>query len=463
MCGLAGRAGVDLFGAADPDELIKRVWHRGPDGCGYHEAEGVLLCHTRLAIQDAYGSGSAQPFKRGHIVLTYNGEVWKPDALGISDRQTRGDTEVVAAVLEAEGVEGLGLLDGMWAVAWHDLETNLVHLARDRHGKVPLYYREDGGVVSWASEYGALEPGGSPTAVEPGQVVTIDPDTGAMWRSTYTIPMALEEPLEPSPEAVRAHLRAGVAERLVGDRPIAFMLSGGLDSTLILALAREHRRDIVAYTAVGDPGSRDLAAAGKVAAHFDIDLVEVPVPEITTARIREAVEVVEIPMKTQVEIALAHLPVIKAMASDGFAVCLSGEAADELFGGYGNMMIAASRCADDGYREIKANAVAKMARGNFSRVNKVGMRYGVECRLPFMQTDLVAMAVGATKDQSPPGKKLLKEAARGLVPDWVISRPKDTFQGATGTPFAASRALPGSPSIAYNRMARERFGHLPRS
>lgn len=463
MCGLVGRIGGGLFGF-DPEAMLDLIAHRGPDGRGYADCGGALLGHTRLAIQDAAGHGSDQPFVRGPITLTYNGEVWNPDALGIADRETTGDTEVVAAMLEQDGTDALDELVGMWAMAWHDARDGLIRLAVDRYGKVPLYYRAEVNEVAWASEYGALPAGGSPEPVLPGQLITIDPTTLTVTRGWWK----QDEPLdlwEPTPSTILELLRSGVRERLVGDRPIAFMLSGGLDSSLILALAKqEYAGEIVAYTAVGDLSSQDLLQAEYVAGQFEVELVHVPVPEVTYERIEEAVRVVEIPMKAQVEIALAHLPVVQAMASDGFAVCLSGEAADELFGGYGGMQIKAASADDEGYRQIKSDAVAKMARGNFPRVNKVGMRYGVECRLPFMQEDLVRLAIRATKDESPPGKKLLKDAAFDLVPERIIHRPKATFQGGVGTADAASHLLGGIvPVQTYNRIARETFGHLPRS
>ena len=267
--------------------------------------------------------------------------------------------------------------------------------------------------------------------------------------------------IEATPEIVLALLRQGVRERLVGDRSIAFMLSGGLDSSLILALACEAlgAGNITAYTAILDPDSRDLTAARWVAGEYGVDLVEVPVPPPSPEAIRSAVEVVVIPMKAQVEIALAHLPVMAQIAADGHAVCLSGEAADELFGGYGGMQIKASKTDDEEYRAIKRSAVEKMSRGNFPRVNKVGMRYGVECRLPFMQRDLVTLALDASKEASPPGKKLLKQAASGIVPDRIIRRQKETFQGGVGTAAAAARF--GGVSH-YNAEARDRFGFIPK-
>lgn len=475
MCGLIGTARLNVDAdegslftiketttPLDPDAMLALIRHRGPDGEGHARFGDRVLGHTRLAIQDTT-TASAQPFTSGPITLTYNGELWNADSLDVGQRVTTGDTEVVARMLELYGVDGLNRLDGMWAMAWHDARDDCIWLARDPFGKIPLYmHTQRNGVICWASEYKAL-PRATARPVAPGEIVCIPPD-GPGFTQAWINPPEHPEALEPCPETVLALLSTGVTERLVGDRPIAYMLSGGLDSSFILGLVTQNHpeRQIVAYTAVGDPASPDLAAARYVANHFGVELVEVKIPEVDQQTIELAVRTVEVPMKAQIEIALAHLPIIQAMASDGFRVCLSGEAADELFGGYGGMQIKASSADDAGYNKIKLDAVEKMARGNFTRVNKVGMAHGVECRLPFMESRLVRLALNATKAQSPPGKTLLKLAAKGLVPDHIIARPKDTFQGATGTALAAATVLTGNPTAAYNQIARTMFGQIPK-
>ena len=147
----------------------------------------------------------------------------------------------------------------------------------------------------------------------------------------------------------------------------------------------------------------------------------------------------------------------QAIASDGYKACLSGEAADELFGGYGSMQIKGSKATDREWRAIRLQQLAKMARGNFIRCNKVFMAAGVECRLPFMERPLVETVLAMTKADCPPGKKALKQAARDLVPPWVISRPKDTFQGGAGMIDAAASVIP-DPRAYYASECRTLYG-----
>jgi asparagine synthase (glutamine-hydrolysing) len=171
-------------------------------------------------------------------------------------------------------------------------------------------------------------------------------------------------------------------------------------------------------------------------------------------------ESIEIPSKAQIEIAVLCVPLAKRIAAEGFKACLSGEAADELFGGYGNFCIQASRETDDGVIRLRLEQLAKMSRGNFVRCNKAFMAGGVECRLPFMEQRLVESAVQLTKSESPPGKKLLKMAAESILPKWIINRPKDTFQGASGVADEIARRI-ASPTKFYNSELRKRFGYLP--
>jgi asparagine synthase (glutamine-hydrolysing) len=176
--------------------------------------------------------------------------------------------------------------------------------------------------------------------------------------------------------------------------------------------------------------------------------------------VKQAIEAIEIPSKAQIEIATMCIPLAKRIAADGFKACLSGEAADELFGGYGNFCIKASRATDAEVVQLRKDALAKMARGNFVRCNKAFMAAGIECRLPFMEQSLVESAVQLTKSANPPGKKLLKEAARGVLPKWVIARRKDTFQGGTGASDWIAKSI-RSPARYYNAELKRRFGYLP--
>jgi asparagine synthase (glutamine-hydrolysing) len=340
----------------------------------------------------------------------------------------------------------------MFALAWHNKSGTF--LARDRYGKIPLYLAKNADSIFFASEIKALPKKLKAKALRPGYVLNLLSMEEIKW-TKEKIPEFC------TPENVLSFLRHGVKQRLLSDRPVCFLLSGGLDSSLVLALARELHPEPVAYTAVLDPQSADLIAARKIAKELDVPLQEVKVCPPTLDEIHAAIKTVENPMKAQIEIALIHMPLMKAIASDGFRVTLSGEAADELFCGYGSMQIAASKSKTDfEYQQILKNTVKKMSRGNFIRVNKVMMSAGVEGRLPFMEERLVTSALHAPKNMNPPNKKVLKVAAKEILPKWLINRPKQTFQGGSGMSKAV-QSLGINPVRYYNSLAVHEFGWRP--
>ena len=449
MCGLAGSFrsawGVGL--------ALDRIAHRGPDGRGELRHGDAHHGHVRLAVLDL-SSASDQPFRRGDGVLSFNGEVWnyrelraELSALGCEFRTT-GDTEVLAAALEFWGPDALDKVEGMFALAWTRGPVAL--LARDRFGKVPVYVRRSGESFEWASERKAWGSGRGAAASPLPPGTRLDLRTGKVhrWYSPSGSTSIRRDLL--------AMLRRGVERRLVSDAPLCVLASGGLDSGLVLALAKQVRPDVVAYTAKLREDADDLLAARRLCAELGVPLTEVQVPEPTPELVEQAVRAVEIQSKAQTEIALLCLPLARRIAADGFKVCLSGEASDELFGGYGNMAVAASQPGAD-WRAIRLAQLAKMARGNFVRCNKAFMSAGVECRLPFMDRELVEAALSMSKAECPPGKGALKRAAADVLPAWVIRRQKDTFQGSSGMAEACAQ-LAASPTAFYNAAARRLFG-----
>lgn len=450
MCGLVGAFDLPAFDVAAG---IERIRHRGPDGSGVIDAGPARHGHVRLSLVDL-SAASDQPFRYGDAVLTFNGEIWnfrevraELEALGRSFKTT-GDTEVLAAALDHWGIDGaLPRLEGMFAFVWSKGDQHV--MARDRFGEIPLYVARRGGGFAWASERKGLGRELPAAPMPPGSI--LDLTTGRL-RQWYSLPdRALGN------RTLTMLLRDGVASRIVADAPLCVLISGGLDSSLVLSMAREIKPDVVAYTAVLDPASLDLKAARRLCGELGVHLIEVPVSRPSPQALEAAALAIEIPSKAQVEIAALCIPLAQAIGSDGFKACLSGEAADELFGGYGNMCIKGARADDAGWRDIRLAAVSKMARGNFVRCNKAFMAAGVECRLPFIETSLVETALSMTKAECPPGKKALKAASAGVVPDWIIKRTKETFQGGAGMDEAAAEVIP-DPARFYRSVIATTYG-----
>lgn len=482
MCGIVGSfhpATDDL----DPwvDDALGQIAHRGPDYRASVTWMAATHGHVRLSILDPHPR-SHQPFIYGGVMLSFVGELWNYRQL--RERlegmgwvfQTEGDTEVMAALLnfalgsgEPAGEvlpEVLREMDWMGAFAVTESLTGRTWLARDPLGEVPLYLLEQDGSlfdsagVRWSSERRVFGQQAAEATPVPA---------GSVWQLGGGIPDFYWEPERAAHKRVvkdsrRVHalLREATLKRLQADVPIAYLCSGGLDSAYVLSLVAQERTDVVAYVAAmpGYP-SADLKAARRFCEQAGVELREVSVrPPWHEEDVIQAIETIELPMKAQVEIAWPCLALAKRISADGFKVVLSGEGADELFGGYGNL--ARKAVTDTQWRQARVAAVAKNARANCVRTNKVFMRFGVEARLPFMDRALTEYVLPLGVKGCPPHKGLLKEAARGWVPDWVIDRPKVTFQGGSGMDVAMEDLLGGDVVRTYNRLSRELFGAITR-
>lgn len=450
MCGIAGNNFSDSRLAS---RMLENLKHRGPDGQGMASDGDVVHGHTRLALVDL-SSASSQPFKSKDSMLTFNGEVWNyrelRESLG-GQWRTSGDTEVLLRVLDLYGLDGLSKVDGMFAFCW--TKGTEAWLVRDRYGKIPLYVAKSRKGFIWSSERKAFDRGVTPIAVPPGFALNLN--TGK-WIKWYSLPSYANAKL--SPEEILEYLTKGVTKRIDADAPVCCLISGGLDSSIILGLAKSIHPDVQAYVAYQDDKSPDLAAARKLCRQWEVNLTEVKV-SLSKKDFTHAAECIEIPSKAQVEIAAMCIPLARRISSDGFKACLSGEAADELFGGYGNFCIQASKETEEGVVILRKALLTKMSRGNFIRCNKAFMAHGVECRLPFMERFLVEGAINMGKTASPVGKKLLKRAVEGIVPSFIISRQKETFQGAAGSSREAASIFT-NPIKSYNNTIREFFGYL---
>lgn len=451
MCGLAG-----VYGGTETEviKMLDKIQHRGPDGNGIFIHNQAIHGHVRLSLVDL-SEASSQPFCRNGHTLTFNGEIWNYKSLkneSNSEFISNGDTEVLLDQLERFGLGCLPDLDGMFAFVWSS-PTGDHWVIRDSFGKIPIYIVKTQTGYAWASERKAFKRGLKPIAIPAGTAFNM---TTGQWLKWYEAPKHQST----TPAEVIGLLDDGVQKRLEADAPVCCLISGGIDSSIILALAQKHNKDVTAFTAVFNEESTDLLASRKLCNELSIDLIEVPIT-VTSESIQHAIYSVEISSKAQIEITLLCIPLAERIASEGFKACLSGEAADELFGGYGNFCIQASKLEGKEILPLRQKQLEKMARGNFVRCNKAFMAAGVECRLPFMEQELVERVILLDKKESPPAKKLLKEATHDLLPSWVINRRKDTFQGASGLADEMAKRV-ANPVLFYNNELKKKFGYLPK-
>jgi asparagine synthase (glutamine-hydrolysing) len=433
MCGIVGGRGtVD-------EHAIAALTHRGPDAGGAWQGVRYWLGHRRLSIIDV-GERSNQPFTYGDVVLVYNGELWNYAELRARLQaegdtfHTTGDTEVVAAALNRWGPKGVVFLDGMFAMAWTTDGGRTLCLTRDRFGEVPLHWD---GEHRFASELKALPANSGAAWFPPGALAKLDQDGGEAW---YYYEVAPKRPLADTPEsAVRARLVDGVNERRISDVGFCVLLSGGIDSSAVAYELAALGDKPVAYFAKGAAGGdpADERCARDVAAALGLTLRVVPIPAPSSGSLREIVRAIEMPHKAQIEIAWACWWLARVMRADGQRVTFSGEGSDELWASYGSPVSASTHFGIEkhGWYGYRRKLFTEQHRKNFARCNKIFMSQGVECRLPFLSTPLVELALGLTREEvGTPAepKAVMARAYAGLLPDSVLRRKKMTFQEGAG-------------------------------
>jgi asparagine synthase (glutamine-hydrolysing) len=361
---------------------LSRLRHRGPDHLGWYAEAGVFLGHARLAILDLNPTAN-QPYHEGDTVLLTNGEVYNFKELAKTMTgefwRTTSDTEVVIRQLRQDGPEALPRFNGMFALAFYDIEKHDLLLARDRMGIKPLYYRFDGKVLEFASEikafspkvdraelrqtlaYGHFEAGVWPFEgicelppghwlhYVPGQKPKIEPWLKAQVEKPLEHPAArypLAAVLKPEKlvelrhqgedqwlPALETLLRKSVELHLRSDAPLGALCSGGLDSSLIAALAKDHRPDMRLYHCGSAEGGGEEAYARSVAEHLHLPLVVETMDKATYWQIFPWVTWhLDAPIYHPNDVSLYHIA--QRAQNDGIKVLLAGEGADEEFGGY---------------------------------------------------------------------------------------------------------------------------------
>ncbi|WP_202845249.1 asparagine synthase B [Luteimonas saliphila] len=454
-------------------ELSQKQRHRGPDWSGvYHDGRAILV-HERLAIVDP--AGGSQPLRSadGALALAVNGEIYnhrelKAELVRDYAFQTGSDCEVINALYRESGADAGGAaaflerLNGIFAFALWDAEKGRALIARDPIGVVPLYWGHDrAGRLCVASEMKALAPICADVAqFPPGHYYEFPADAAEtskpVLRKYYERPWrdyAAVEGVQVPKEELRAAFEAAVHRQLMTDVPYGVLLSGGLDSSLVAAVAARYARHRVEDDdrseawwprlhsfAIGLEGSPDLAAAevaaaalGTVHHGFTYTFQEGldALPEVI--RHIETYDVTTIRASTPMYLLARR---IKAM---GVKMVLSGEGSDEIFGGYLYFHKAPNA------REFHEELVRKLdALANYDclRANKSMMAWGVEPRVPFLDREFldVAMRMDAAykmidRDDSGPRrmeKGVLREAFEGELPDPILWRQKEQFSDGVG-------------------------------
>lgn len=438
---------VAAHGPFDPElghRMLGRLAHRGPDGTGSRSVGDAWLGHCRLAIVDA--EGGAQPLGPANgLWLVGDGEIYNHERirarLGEERFATGSDHEGALHLIAKEGTRAFSELWGDFALAVAG-EDGRFAIGRDPIGVAPLYWAARDGSTVFASELKAFDEDWR-SLVEPfppGHAWTPEGGLEALGPFPASVPVLMRShhPEEEPPawvfDAIRDTLVRAVERLLRVDVPAGVFLSGGLDSSVITAIAARSSGRPLKTFAAGLEGSRDLEAARAVAEHVGTDHHERVYTEADAIElVPDVIAILESFDPTLVHSAVPnHL--VARLAAEHVKVVLIGEGADELFAGYTHY----GELEEPG--ELHAELLATIEGlhiGGLQRVDRITSASGIEPRIPFLDLDVVELALAlppALKLTTPerPAKWLLRRAFEGWLPAEVLWRQKEQFGEGTG-------------------------------
>ncbi|MDR1455896.1 MAG: asparagine synthase B, partial [Tannerella sp.] len=426
--------------------MSKCIRHRGPDWSGIYTGQTAILAHERLSIVDP-ASGKQPLFSPdGHVSLCVNGEIYNHRELrdrfeGKYEFQTGSDCEVILALYQEKGIDFLEDLNGIFAFALYDEQKDVFLIARDPIGVIPLYVGTDAaGHILVASELKALE--GFATQYDqfkPGHYwYSGDREPVQWYRRDWMDYRNVQHNASDRP-LLRKSLEDAVRRQLMSDVPYGVLLSGGLDSSIISAVAKlfagtrieDSSRKTEAWWpqlhsfAIGLEGSPDLIAAKKVADHIGTVHHEIhyTIQEGLDA-IRDVIYHIETYDVTTVRASTPMYLLARVIRSMGIKMVLSGEGADEVFGGY----LYFHKAPDaEAFHNETLRKIGKLYLYDCLRANKSLAAWGVEGRVPFLDKEFLDVAMRLNPESKmAPGKviekKILRETFADMLPESVVWR-----------------------------------------
>ncbi len=463
-------------------KMSQKIRHRGPDWSGIYVGKTAILAHERLSIVDPQSGGQPLYSPDKKQALAVNGEIYNHRDIreryaGKYEFQTGSDCEVILALYRDKGIDFLEDLNGIFAFALYDEEKDEYLIARDPIGVIPLYIGKDNeGRVYVASELKALE--GFCDEYEPflpGHYYWSREGKMTRWykRDWTSYDAVKDNPA--SVQDVHDALEAAVQRQLMSDVPYGVLLSGGLDSSVISAIAKKYsamrvETDNTAAAwwpqlhsfAVGLKGAPDLAKAKEVADHIGTVHHEInyTVQEGLDA-IRDVIYYIETYDVTTVRASTPMYLLARVIKSMGIKMVLSGEGADEVFGGY--LYFHKAPTPRD-FHEETVRKLSKLHLYDCLRANKSLSAWGVEGRVPFLDKEFldVAMRLNPAAKMCPGNtieKKIVREAFADMLPESVAWRQKEQFSDGVGYSWIDSLKEMTSQAVTDEQMAHaaERF------
>lgn len=436
-------------------KMSQKIRHRGPDWSGIYCGKSAILAHERLSIVDPESGRQPLFSTDGKQILAVNGEIYNHQEIrkqfeGKYEFQTGSDCEVILALYREKGINFIEDLSGIFAFALYDEEKDEFLVARDQIGVIPLYIGFDSdGKVYVASELKALEgqceryepflPGHYYWSKEPGM---------KRWYQRDWMDYEAVKNNPASSEEIRQALRSAVKKQMMSDVPYGVLLSGGLDSSVISAITEsfaEHRIEDNSQSkawwprlhsfAVGLKGAPDLAKARMVADHIGTVHHEInyTIQEGLDA-IRDVIYFIETYDVTTVRASTPMYLLARVIKSMGIKMVLSGEGADEIFGGY--LYFHKAPSAEEFHKET-VRKLSKLYLYDCLRANKSLSAWGVEGRVPFLDKEFLDVAMRTNPEAKMcPGKtmekKIVREAFSDMLPEEVAWRQKEQFSDGVG-------------------------------
>lgn len=458
-------------------KMSKKIRHRGPDWSGVYSCDRAILAHERLSIVDPEAGKQPLYSKDGKLVLAVNGEIYNHQEIrksfeGKYEFLTKSDCEVILALYREKGPAFLEDLNGIFAFALYDVEKDVFLIGRDHMGIIPLYQGwDEAGNYYVASELKALE--GYCQRIEeflPGQYYFSPDGAPVKWYKREWEDFDAVKDNSSSIDELRDALEAAVARQLMTDVPYGVLLSGGLDSSVISAIAKKYAAKRIESGntedawwpqlhsfAVGLLGSPDLAAARKVADHIGTVHHEIhfTVQEGLDA-IRDVIYHIETYDVTTVRASTPMYLLARVIKSMGVKMVLSGEGADEIFGGY--LYFHKAPNAEEFHKET-VRKLSKLHMYDCLRANKSLASWGVEGRVPFLDKEFmdVAMRLNPTDKMAGNGKMekwILRKAFEHLLPESVAWRQKEQFSDGVGYNWIDTLKEMTSQLVTDEQMAR---------
>ena len=490
MCGIVGIFDIKEQSSELRNKALRmsqKIRHRGPDWSGIYCGGHAILCHERLSIVDPQSGKQPLYSPDGRQVLAVNGEIYNHQAIRQAtaddyEYQTGSDCEVILALYRAHGLHFLEQLSGIFAFALYDEERDEYLIARDPIGVIPLYIGHDAdGKTYVASEQKALE--GFCDEYEPFLPGHYLYSREGVMRRWYTRDWMDYEAVKDNGadiDSLRVGLQEAVKRQLMSDVPYGVLLSGGLDSSIISAIAQKfaaRRVEDGGQTgawwprlhsfAVGLKGAPDLEKARLVAEHIGTVHHEInyTIQEGLDA-LRDVIYFTETYDVTTVRASTPMYLLARVIKSMGIKMVLSGEGADEIFGGYLYFHKAPSARA---FHEETVRKLGKLHWYDCLRANKSLSAWGVEGRVPFLDRDFLDIAMRLNpKAKMCPGqeieKKILRQAFADLLPEEIAWRQKEQFSDGVGYSWIDTLKRITSEQVSDEQMAHaaERFPiHTP--